>query len=419
MSFTIHGLGTAHPPDAVTADVGLALARKMAGPDVRTSTWLGPIYANSGVNRRFQVISAPVVRDVLTGTNDTGSPFVPTAANDGVGPTTGERMAIYTKEAGPLALRAASAALADAAFEPESITHIVTVSCTGFGAPGVDYALITGLGLQPTTQRTHIGYMGCHGALNGLRVANAFATADPAARVLVCAVELCSLHYYFGNAADKLIANAIFADGAAAGVGRGKPVTLSTGKGVRSEEPTPNPSLKGGEPDLRSSVTSRCSEEASRAFTPSLQGGGRGVGSSWTLASSASCLISGSTADMAWTVGDYGFEMVLSRRVPNLIASHLRSWLESWLGDNGLSVADVKSWAVHPGGPKILSSVEESLGLGPAALAPSRAVFAEYGNMSSPTVLFILRRLRELNAPRPCVALGFGPGLVAEAALLV
>ena len=228
MSFAIHGLGTAHPPDAITTEVGLALARRMAGPDGRTSTWLGPIYANSGVASRFQVIGGPVVRDILAGTTDSGSPFVPTAANDGVGPTTAERMALYAAEAGPLALRASAAALAESAFAPESVTHLVTVSCTGFGAPGVDFALITGLGLGPTVQRSHVGFMGCHGALNGLRVANAFATADPAARVLVCAIELSSLHYYYGSAADKLIANAIFADGAAAVVGCG-------------EEPTPLP----------------------------------------------------------------------------------------------------------------------------------------------------------------------------------
>jgi predicted naringenin-chalcone synthase len=122
---------------------------------------------------------------------------------------------------------------------------------------------------------------------------------------------------------------------------------------------------------------------------------------------------------MGWTVGDHGFEMSLSRRVPGRIAAHLRPWLESWLADNGLSLADVKSWAVHPGGPKIVSAAEEALGLPAEALAPSRAVFAEYGNMSSPTVLFILKRLRDRGAPRPCVALGFGPGLVAEAALFV
>jgi predicted naringenin-chalcone synthase len=196
-------------------------------------------------------------------------------------------------------------------------------------------------------------------------VANAFATADPAARVLVCAVELCSLHYYYGNAADKLVANAIFADGAAALVG-------------------------------------------SQTV---------GVGNRWTLRASGSCLIPYSATDRAWTIGDHGFEMTLSRRVPGLIARNLRPWLESWLDGNGLTLAEIGSWAVHPGGPKIVAAVEEGLGLSPDDLAASREVFANYGNMSSPTVLYVLDHLRKSKAKRPCVALGFGPGLVAEAAL--
>ena len=142
-----------------------------------------------------------------------------------------------------------------------------------------------------------------------------------------------------------------------------------------------------------------------------------GEGAPWHLRASGSCLIPDSPDDMRWTVGDHGFEMTLSRRVPGLIAKHLRPWLESWLGDNGLSLADVRSWAVHPGGPKIISAVEESLELDFEALAASRAILAQYGNMSSPTVLFVLDQLRKSSSPRPCVALGFGPGLVAEAAL--
>src|SRR5205807_5643460 len=118
-------------------------------------------------------------------------------------------------------------------------------------------------------------------------------------------------------------------------------------------------------------------------------------------------------------VGDRGFEMTLSRRVPGLIAANLRPWLEAWLGDNRLSLAEVGSWAVHPGGPKILSAVEEGLGLPAAALAASRGVYADHGNMSSPTVLFILERMKRMGAARPCVALGFGPGLMVEAALIV
>jgi alpha-pyrone synthase len=388
MSFAIHGLGTANPPDQVSPTEGLAIARLLAGPDVRTSTWLGPIYANAGVARRFQVIGGLAMRDALDGTNHTNSPFLPTAENEGVGPTTGARMRVYTETAGPLALRAAALAVAEAGFLPETFTHLVTVSCTGFGAPGIDLALITGLGLKPTVERTHVGFMGCHGALNGLRVANAFATADPTARVLLCAVELCSLHYYYGSAADKLVANTIFADGAAAVVGC-------------EDDLTPQP------PSLR-----RKGEKK-----PSPGGGGVGEGSPWHLLASGSCLIPDSAADMGWTVGDHGFEMTLSRKVPGLIAKHLRPWLEAWLGDNGLSLAEVRSWAVHPGGPKIVSAVGESLELPADALAASRGVFADYGNMSSPTVLFVLDRLRRQNAPRPCVALGFGPGLVAEAAL--
>ncbi|HEY3787864.1 MAG TPA: 3-oxoacyl-[acyl-carrier-protein] synthase III C-terminal domain-containing protein, partial [Urbifossiella sp.] len=125
-----------------------------------------------------------------------------------------------------------------------------------------------------------------------------------------------------------------------------------------------------------------------------------------------------STEAMGWAVGDHGFEMTMSRQIPTLIARHLRPWLESWLVDNGLSLEAVRSWAVHPGGPKILAAVEEGLALPRDALAASWGVFSDYGNMSSPTVLFVLDRLRRENAPRPCVALGFGPGLVAEAALL-
>ena len=125
------------------------------------------------------------------------------------------------------------------------------------------------------------------------------------------------------------------------------------------------------------------------------------------------------TADaMTWRVGDHGFEMTLSPKVPALIAANLPAWLDGWLGREGVRRADVASWAVHPGGSRILDAVEGGLGLPAAALAESRRVLAEHGNMSSPTVLFILDRLRRDNAPRPCVMLGFGPGLVVESALV-
>ena len=130
-----------------------------------------------------------------------------------------------------------------------------------------------------------------------------------------------------------------------------------------------------------------------------------------------SCLFADCEYAMGWTIGNHGFEMTLSAKVPNLIANNLRPWMESWLKTHRLAIGDIASWAIHPGGPRIIGSVEEALGLIPGVAWASREVLTHFGNMSSPTVLFILDRLRRNDAPRPCVALGFGPGLVTEVAL--
>jgi predicted naringenin-chalcone synthase len=129
----------------------------------------------------------------------------------------------------------------------------------------------------------------------------------------------------------------------------------------------------------------------------------------WRVAASGSCVFPDSADAMSWTVGDHGFEMTLAKRVPDLIATHLRPWLEGWLKEHELSLDRIGSWAVHPGGPKILSAIGESLALPADALATSRAILAEYGNVSSPTVLFLLDRLQTQGASRPCVAWLSGP----------
>jgi predicted naringenin-chalcone synthase len=103
--------------------------------------------------------------------------------------------------------------------------------------------------------------------------------------------------------------------------------------------------------------------------------------------------------------------------VPELIRRNLRPWLVEWLRRQGLELDQVASWAIHPGGPKILSAAQETLGLSPAAVDLAWEIFAHHGNMSSPTILFLLDLLQQRQAARPCVALGFGPGLTAEAAL--
>jgi len=176
---------------------------------------------------------------------------------------------------------------------------------------------------------------------------------------------LCSIHYYTGPESDKVVANALFADGAAAVVGVGQ-------------------SFRKGP----------------------------------AVTATGSCVLPDSGGDMGWTIGDYGFEMTLSQRIAPMIAAHLRPWLTGWLAKRNLTPDDIKHWAIHPGGPRILSGVQETLNLTAEQMAPSRGVLADYGNMSSPTVLFILDRLRQQAAGGPTVLVAFGPGLVAEAALI-
>jgi alpha-pyrone synthase len=361
VSFVIRGLGTAVPSMKITSADALACARALGGPDLAGARWLTAVYTRSGVATRHQVLGQPLVDDLLKGTRESGSAYLPGHVR---GPSTEQRMAIYKAEAPTLAVQAATKALAESGVDPRAITHLVTVSCTGFAAPGIDYHLMTQLNLNPTVQRVHVGFMGCHGAMNGLRVANAFTTADPRAVVLLVAVELCSLHYDYGSIPEKMIANALFADGAAAVVGTG-------------------------------------------------------AGDGWAVADTGSCLIPDSANEMAWDVGDHGFDMLLTKHIPRLIGLHLREWLVGWLKSNNLSIEDVGSWAVHPGGPRILTAVEETLPLNAEQMAPSRGVLRDYGNMSSPTVLFITERLRRDGAKLPLVLLAFGPGLIAEAALVV
>ena len=366
MSFAILGMGTAVPPTTFDQAEGLRVAKSLCAPTDEQVTWLPTMYEGTGIDKRHVALPRAVVDDMLRGTRHSGHVFLRSADPDDRGPTTAQRVRIYREEAAQLAQRATAVALRAAGLKRELVTHLVTVSCTGFHAPGFDQELIHGQALPLDIQRTHVGFMGCHGALNGLRVASAFAEANPAARVLVCATELCSLHYHFGWDPGKAVANAIFADGAATVVGCGD------------------------------------------AAAPK---------SAWRLVASGSRIFPGTTDAMSWTIGDHGFEMTLSKKVPGLIQTHLCPWITDWLDRRDLKLADVRSWAIHPGGPRILGAVEQALALRPDDTAAARAVFAEYGNMSSPTTLFILDRMRKEDAPRPCLALGFGPGLAVEAAL--
>ena len=363
----VRGLGTALPPHSLSRAEAVEFVAELNAEPPRQRRRLERLYRTTTVRRRHAAVldrpdGPPVARQDL---------YAPRRDPADRGPGTAARMARYADLVGPLAAGAARAALDDAAVEAGEITHLVTVSCSGFTAPGFDCGLIDTLRLPRGTARTHVGFMGCHGALNGLRAAGGYCGADPRAAVLLIAAELCSLHHRYDPEPGQEIAGGLFGDGAAAAV------------------------LGGREPDARV------------APAP------------WRLAANGSCLLPDSAEEMTWTIGDHGFRMTLTPRVPELIRTHLRPWCVRWLDGLGLSVAEVGSWAVHPGGPAILTAATESLGLPPSAADLSRAVLAEAGNLSSPTILFLLDRLRRADAPRPCVALGFGPGLAIEAALFV
>ena len=365
MTAAIYGMGTALPPHTMTQDEAIELAQEVICQNKSQARLLDRLYRMAGVSQRQ--IAVPF-RTALEWIGKTTSECPTVAVARPQGATTAERMRLYEQHAPPLATTAASRALSAGKVDASEITHLVTVSCTGFSAPGVDHALIKSLKLSPKVERVNVGFMGCHGAINGLRVAKAIVESVPTAKVLLCAVELCSLHYQMVWDPERMVANALFADGAAAAV-------LGTAQSAESE---------------------MCS-----------------------VVATGSLLLPESAHMMEWFVGEHGFEMSLSPGVPDLIESRLRPWLEEWLAEKGgLSCDKVNGWAVHPGGPRVIAAVEKSLGLDAAQTAATRHILANCGNMSSPTVLFILDRLHQLNGARSSmVAIAFGPGLTAEVAL--
>jgi predicted naringenin-chalcone synthase len=271
-------------------------------------------------------------------------------------PGTAERMRLYAQAAPALALEAIRRLSEQA--ELGRVTHLVVASCTGFVAPGVDQIIAAALGLEDV-ERTLIGFMGCYAAAAALRTAHHIVRSDPAARVLTVTVELSTLHLQIASALEPLLAELQFGDGAAAALVTNEP------RGLGIVAP----------------------------FTAALPDSGELI---------------------QWTIGDTGFDMILSGEVPGRIASALQDEqvLRRLLGD--WRVTDVDAWAVHAGGRSILDAVERALGLGPECLTASRRVLAGHGNMSSSTLMFVLRDLLAQSAVERGVAIAFGPGLAAE-----
>lgn len=333
--------------------------------DLRTKRLIRAIYKKSGIEKRHSVVN-----DFLG--NGPGSFFKNGAEGKTVEPSTAERNEIYSREARALSVELARNAIdACPAFGPEDITHVVTASCTGFNNPGPDFHIVNELGLPPSVFRYHLGFMGCYAGITAMRTAAQFCLAEPTAVALVLCLELCTLHLQLRKEEDSLMANSLFADGAGAAI-------------VSARDPGNN----------------------ARHFR---------------FDSFSSALVPDGAADMTWTIGDHGFDMTLSGYVPRIIGENIRGLIEPALAKSGLTVEDVSTWAVHPGGKAIVDKVQKCLSLHPDQVRSSREILRQYGNMSSGTILFVLQDiLRHPSDPtgETVCAVAFGPGLTIEVALL-
>jgi len=275
-------------------------------------------------------------------------------------PATARRMQLFERFAPQLA-RAALDKLAATEAERQSITHVVVTSCTGLYAPGLDFEIVNHLALNPTVERTMIGFMGCYAAINALKYAHHIVRSEPRAKVLVLNLELCSLHFQEVHDIEQVLSFLVFADGCAASLISADPSGLAI--------------------DNFLAVT-----------------------------------IPATSHLITWRIGELGFDMQLSGEVPGQIGRALN--------ETGLQITrgrdphSIDLWAVHPGGRSILDSVEKGLALPAEALCFSRSVLSQFGNMSSATVMFVLQQIMQrAQAGQQGCAMSFGPGLTAETML--
>lgn len=360
MPVYIHDIATSVPEGSNSQDVVREIMKSALAKDRKTQAILHRIYSQSGIEKRHSVINEfhqtekpnPYLNGTISST-----------------PTTRERNDVYKTAASSLFVETGKKLLDNNShINKKDVTHVITVSCTGFYAPGPDYDLVKQLGLSPSTQRFHLGFMGCFAAFPALKMARSFCENNIDAVVLIVATELCSLHFQQKTDLDNLISASVFADGSAG-------VLVSSKKSPKS---------------------------------------------SYEIKAFASSLTPNGEKDMAWDIGDHGFDMILSTYVPDIIESNLKQVIQPLFDRYNLNHNDVNYWAIHPGGRAIIDKIESALHLKKYQVAASRNTLAQYGNMSSVTVLFVLKQLMDSKPDKDSIVLpmAFGPGLTIESGLL-
>ncbi len=360
----IHHIETLVPEISYTQGFACEVMKTWT-PDKKAQRYINKVYSASGINKRHSV-----VKDF--GKEGSDSLSIYRGNGELREPSTGERNAVFVDESRAMVKEVARRAMENCTtVSTDEITHLITISCTGFYNPGPDLAVMDALGLPADVQRFHLGFMGCYAAFPALKMAEQFCKADPSANVLIVSVELCSLHLQIKDDLDTILANSVFADGAAA---------------VLVNATTPGPGHRAL--DIQN-------------FSCSLAPEG--------------------VDDMAWDIGDKGFNIILSKYVARIIGAGIEGIVSGILSGSDLKAEDIDTWAVHPGGRSILDKIETSLQIKEEQIAASRKVLFNYGNMSSPTILFILAEILQgegtCNGEKIC-AMAFGPGLTIETATL-
>lgn len=362
MAFIV-AIGTANPPYKNQQQKAAALVSNALKLSPAKQRMLKAVYQATGIEYRYSVVS-----DFC---NETGDfTFIPTDPQ-GSFPSTRERMKIYEANACQLAKQAVENCLKLITdFDKAHITHLITVSCTGMYAPGIDIQLIETLHLNSHVERTAVNFMGCYGVFNALKLARAICNSNKTARVLVVSVELCTIHFQKDFNKDNLISNAIFSDGAGAIL-----------------------------------------VQADSDYATALK-----------IENTHCDLLPQSHREMSWHIGDSGFDIGLSAYVADIIKKGIKHFVQKLLDVNQLLLTNIDYYAIHPGGIKILKACEEALALTPNDNRYSYQVLKNFGNMSSATVLFILKAIwHELDQAanqKRIFSCAFGPGLTVEAMLL-
>ncbi|MEO7445524.1 MAG: type III polyketide synthase [Ferruginibacter sp.] len=355
----IISISTAVPGHKHLQDDLFLFADKVYSRDETDSRKLKFLYRHSGISSRYSVIpdfTGPKAAYNFFPKNDTLSPV----------PTIEERMTYFSEHATALSVEAIEKCI-KGHINSSDITHLITVSCTGLSAPGLDLLVMEAMGLPTNIFRSSINFMGCYAAVHAMKMANALSLSDPNANIVIVCTELCTLHFQTEPSVDNLTASLLFADGSAAFLVQHD---SQPAKGLVMDN-----------------------------FYSQVSYGGK--------------------KDMAWQLSSTGFLMTLTGYVPALIKQDFGALLGNALASAGLQKDEVTHWCIHPGGTKILDAIADVISLEKDKLKNSYDVLNEYGNMSSPTILFVLKRIMEKlqqdgRDAGHIFGAAFGPGLTME-----